>query len=131
MEQLVRELRVQDYVKLPGVRDDAMGLMKGSDIFVMPSRYEGLSIAMIEAMACGLPIIASDAPGLRGYIDEGENGLLFQTGDYKTLAEHILRLAGDKEIREKLSRGARETFEREYDMRTNIELLDSLFRKYV
>ena len=68
LENLIRDLEVENNVKLLGIRHDVIGLMKTSDIFVMPSRFEGLSIAMIEAMACGLPIIASDAPGLRTYI---------------------------------------------------------------
>jgi len=130
LEKLIHELRVGGYVKLLGIRHDAMELMKGSDIFVMPSRYEGLSIAMIEAMACGLPVIASDAPGLRDYIDQGKNGFLFGIGQYKVLAKHILHLANDEKLREKLSGGARNTFVKEYDMRRNIKSLDTLFREY-
>ena len=64
LEKLIHDLGVESHVKLLGLRHDVMGLMKACDLFVMPSLYEGLSIAMIEAMACGLPIIASDAPGL-------------------------------------------------------------------
>ena len=85
---------------------------------------------MIEAMACALPIIASDAPGLSRYVHQGENGVTFQVGDHKALAEHILRLAKDEKLRGKLSRGARNTFVKEYDMRRNIKPLDVLFRKY-
>ncbi len=82
LETLVSDLGLANYVKLLGIRHDVIGLMKASDIFVMPSRYEGLSIAMIEAMACGLPIIASDAPGLRTFIKHGQNGLLFPIEDH-------------------------------------------------
>jgi glycosyltransferase involved in cell wall biosynthesis len=107
-----------------------MGLMKASDIFVMPSRYEGLSIAMIEDMACRLPVVASDAPGLRDYIENGENGLLFPLEDHMALAQHIVLLATNKKLRMKLSLEARKSFEREYDMRKNIASADSLFRHY-
>lgn len=130
LEKLVRDLGVGRYVKLLGLRHDVIELMKDSDIFVIPSRYEGLSIAMIEAMACGLPVIASDAPGLRNCVNHEENGLLFPVHDYKALAERILILANDKMKRVKLSRGAKQSFEREYDMRNNIKPLDSLFRRY-
>jgi len=130
LEKLIRHLGVGSYVKLLGLRHDVMGLMKASDIFVMPSHYEGLSIAMIEAMACGLPIVASDAPGLRDYVDHEQNGFLFPVGDHKALAECILRLANDKKLRVRLSRRARECFEREYDMRRNVKPLDILFRRY-
>ena len=130
LEELILNLGVGRYVRLLGLRHDVMGLMKASDLFVLPSRYEGLSIAMIEAMACGLPIIASDSPGLKDYIKNEQNGLLFPVEDHKTLAERILELANDKKLRFRLSHGARESFEREYDTRRNIKTLDMLFRKY-
>jgi glycosyltransferase involved in cell wall biosynthesis len=130
LEELIKNLGVGRYVKLLGLRHDVIGLMKASDLFVMPSHYEGLSIAMIEAMACGLPIIASDAPGLRTYVDHGKNGLLFPVKDHKSLAHCILRLSNDKKLRIRLSHGARISFEREYDMRRNIKSLDILLRQY-
>lgn len=130
LETLVSDLGLANYVKLLGIRHDVLRLMKASDIFVMPSRYEGLSIAMIEAMACGLPIVASDAPGLKTYIVHGKNGLLFPVENHKILAELILRLANDKKLRTRLSLAARESFEKEYDLKKNIKSLDMLFRIY-
>lgn len=130
LEELIRDLGIKSYVKLLGLRHDIMGLMKACDLFVMPSSYEGLSLAMIEAMACGLPIIASDVRGLKDYITNEQNGLLFPAGDHKALAKRILKLANNRKLRSKLSQGARGSFEKEYDMRKNIEPLDALFRKY-
>lgn len=130
LEELIRDLGIESYVKLLGLRHDVMGLMQACDLFVMPSRYEGLSLAMIEAMACGLPIIASDVRGLNDYITNEQNGLLFPVGDYKALAERILQLANNRKLRSKLSQGARESFEKEYDMRKNIRSIDMLFKKY-
>jgi glycosyltransferase involved in cell wall biosynthesis len=130
LEKLILDLGLSNCVKLLGIRHDVIGLMKTSDIFVMPSRYEGLSIAMIEAMACGLPIIASDAPGLRNFIKHGQNGLLFPIEDHDALAKFIVELAEDRNLRVRLSQKARASFEMEYDMRKNIKSLDMLFRKY-
>jgi glycosyltransferase involved in cell wall biosynthesis len=130
LEKLIQDLQMGDCVKLLGLRHDVMALMNASDIFVMPSRYEGVSLAMIEAMACGLPIIASDARGLKDCIMNEQNGLLFPVGDHKALAKCILRLANNKELRGRLSLGARKSFETEYDMRKNVKPLDMLFRKY-
>jgi glycosyltransferase involved in cell wall biosynthesis len=128
--ELVNDLKVENHVKLLGMRHDVLELITASDIFVIPSRFEGLSIAMIEAMACGLPVIASDAPGLREHVMNEENGLLFPVADYRELAEQILRLANDEDLRVRLSKGAKDTFNREYDMRQNIRPLDILFREY-
>jgi len=131
LEKLIRDLKIENHVKLLGIRNDVMGLMKSCDIFVMPSRYEGLSIAMIEAMACGLPVVASDAPGIRSYINHEQNGLLFPIGDHKVLAEHMLWLIKDKGMRSALSNEARKCFENEYNMHKNIKPLDLVYQKYV
>jgi len=130
LEALIKELEVDAHVKLLGLRDDIIDLMMASNLFVMSSSYEGLSIAMIEAMACGLPIISSNIRSFRDCITPEQNGLLYPVGDHKALAECILRLAKDEKLRGKLSRGARKSFETEYDMRRNIKLLDSLFQQY-
>lgn len=131
LEKLIREMEIENYIKLLGIRHDVIGLMKASDIFAIPSRYEGLSIAMIEAMACDLPIIASDAPGLKTYIVHGKNGLLFPVDNHKAMAKCILRLIEDRDMRIRLSHGARESFEKEFDMQKNIKPLDLLFQEYV
>jgi glycosyltransferase involved in cell wall biosynthesis len=130
LEKLIQDLRIGSYVKLMGLRHDVMELMKACDLFALPSRYEGLSIAMIEAMACGLPIISSDVRGLKDYIKHEQNGLIFPVDDHKALAKSILRIANNKNLRERLSCGAREAFEKEYDMRKNIRSIDMLFKKY-
>lgn len=130
LEALIKELEVDTHVKLLGLRDDIINLTMASDLFVMSSSYEGLSIAMIEAMSCGLPIISSDIRSIRDCITHEQNGLLYPVGDHKALADQILQLAKDAKLRVKLSRGARKSFETEYDMRKNIESLDSLFQQY-
>lgn len=130
LEKLIRDLRIGAHIKLLGVRHDIIGLMKASDLFVMPSRFEGLSIAMIEAMACGLPIIASNAPGLSSYIEEGKNGMLFPVEDHSALANCILKFYNNDKLRAKLSYGARKSFETDYDLRNNIEILDTVFQKF-
>lgn len=130
LERLIEELGLHNHVRLLGNREDIISLLKASDIFIMPSRYEGLSLAMIEAMACGLPIIASDGPGLKDFINLEKNGLLFPIEDHQALAKCILRLANDRELRFRISHGARDTFKNEYDMRRNIKALDTLFRRH-
>ena len=129
LEELIRNLGVEPYVKLLGLRNDVIELMKASDFIVIPSQYEGLSFAMIEAMACGLPIISSDSIGLRDHMRDGKNGLLFPINDYKTLSERILLLANDKELRNRLSQGARSSFEIEYNMCRNVKPLNMVIRK--
>ena len=74
-----------------------------SDIFLLPSYAEGLPIAMLEAMAAGLPIIATSVGAIPDVIQDGKNGFLIEAGDYKALAEKILVLADDQNLRSKMS----------------------------
>ena len=94
LESLIDELKVSNRVKLWGVRTDVPQLLKTSDIIVMSSRYEGLSLSNIEGMSVGKPFVASDVKGLHE-VTEGA-GLLFPYQDVDILVEEILRLTSDK-----------------------------------
>ena len=131
LEKMIEDLSIQKYIKLVGIRSDVMGLMREADLFVMPSRYEGLSIAMIEAMACGLPIIASDAPGINHYIKSWINGILFPIGDHKALSKNIIILGNNKNLRKKLSEEGKKYFTSEFNMINNINSLVKLIDEYV
>jgi glycosyltransferase involved in cell wall biosynthesis len=120
LQALIGKHGLEQNVKLLGYRGNVMDYLRSSDVFVMPSRYEGLSIAMIEAMACGLPIVASNAPGLRTCIDDQHNGLLFELMNHKDLAEKIKHLAEEKDLRNLLARNARHKFEQTFNMNENI-----------
>ena len=131
LEKMIEDFSIQKYIKLVGIRSDVMNLMKEADLFVMTSRYEGLSIAMIEAMACGLPIIASDAPGINPYIKSGINGLLFPIGDDKALSKNIIKLGNNKKLRKKLSIEGKKCFNSEFNMIKNISNLKKIISEYV
>ena len=128
LEREIRAQNIERHVTLLGHRADVMQLMRKADIFVIPSRYEGLSIAMIEAMASGLPVIASDGPGLKDHVKDEKNGLVFPVDCHDTLAERIIRLVNDEHLRLQLAVAARSTFEREFDLSKNIRTMDLLFQ---
>jgi glycosyltransferase involved in cell wall biosynthesis len=88
-----KRLRLDDAVRFLGPVDDPRELLRALDIFVMPSLYEGLGMAALEAMACGLPVIASDTGGLRETVEDGCTGLLAPAGDVVALAHAIETLA--------------------------------------
>ena len=95
IETLIEDLNLVDRVKLWGIRSDIPELLKTSDVIVMSSRYEGLSLSSIEGMAVDKPFIASDVKGLHETTIEA--GILFPYQDDKRLAEEIKKLIEDKE----------------------------------
>jgi glycosyltransferase involved in cell wall biosynthesis len=89
-------------------------LLNLADLAIMPSGSEAMSLACLEAMACGRAVIASDIPGMREIIADGETGLLFRAGDVEDLAAKILLAAGDQEVRKGIGRAASAYVERHH-----------------
>lgn len=116
LENMISELNLQNKVKLPGVIKDTEAVLITADLFVFPSLYEGFPNALCEAMAVGLPVIASDCSGNKDIIQDGMNGKLFPVGDVEALANIMRSLINDAKERERLSVNARkitETFSEE------------------
>ena len=76
--------------------------LRGLDIFVFCSEWEGMPNAVLEAMASGKPVVATDIEGVRELIEDGKSGLLYQAGDVDALARCIERLIQDREYAERL-----------------------------
>ncbi|MDD5091438.1 MAG: glycosyltransferase, partial [Candidatus Wallbacteria bacterium] len=112
LRALIREKGLENRFFLAGPTNRPEQVYPQFDIFVIPSRTEGLGIALIEAMACGLPSIGANVGGIPEIIENGKNGLLFPAGDVKALAECILRLVEHPEERSRFSSAARASVER-------------------
>lgn len=97
----------RDRVEFTGLRDDIAAQLAATDIFVLPSYSEGLSNALMEAMASGCACLASDVGGNRFLLQNGVSGLLFPAGDREALASHIRRLLDDPAKRRHLGEAAR------------------------
>ncbi len=105
---IASELGLGDRVVFTGARSSVQKELKEMDIFVLPSILEGMSNALLEAMATGLPVIAADSGGNRELVDEGNTGYLFPPGDDQKLGEIMLRLLGSEEKRRSMGRAARQ-----------------------
>ncbi len=92
VERLTREHELVDRVVLLGQRSDISGLLKAADVFLFCSMTEGLPNAVLEAMAAGLPIVATDVPGCRDLIRHGQTGLLVPYADVSATADAVLAL---------------------------------------
>jgi glycosyltransferase involved in cell wall biosynthesis len=94
-------------VRFAGQRRNVSSLLHGLDVFVLPSLTEGLSIALLEATACGLPIVASNTGGNPEIVVHGETGLLVPVGDDDSLRDALLTILPDAMLRQKLGDAAR------------------------
>ena len=90
-----------------GHRNDVAARLGRADIFVLPSRSEAFPNAVLEAMAAGLPIVASAVGGIPELIDDNSNGLLVPAGDSEALAERLCRLMADEPLAARLGAAAR------------------------
>jgi glycosyltransferase involved in cell wall biosynthesis len=103
---LVKQLNIEENVVFMGPVDEATKLLcyKAADIFSLPSYSEAYPLSVLEAAACGLPIVVSNLSIYSGIIVDGFNGLLFETGDYIDLSKKILYLLNALELREGLGK---------------------------
>ncbi|WP_456432624.1 glycosyltransferase family 4 protein [Thermosulfuriphilus sp.] len=109
LEHMAGELGLAEKVVFTGYRPDRLNLLKGFDIFILPSRLEGIPRCLMEAMAMGKAVIASDIKGSRALIpNEGLQGLVFPPEDARALAEKIIYLVRNKEERRQIGVRARE-----------------------
>lgn len=108
-ENCIKKLGAESYVKLMGGSDDLEKLLPKAAVYAFTSDWEGLPNALLEAMAMGLPVVATDCPcgGPATVIQDGENGLLIPVGDEDALTESIIRLIEDRQMAERLGKNAR------------------------
>ncbi|MBS4753715.1 glycosyltransferase family 4 protein [Nocardioides sp. zg-ZUI104] len=96
-----------DRVHLVGFHDDPAPLLRTADVFVLSSAAEACPMALLQAMACGLPVIASRVGGVAEIVRDGVDGLLFAAGDVDGLRAELVRLADDPALRDRLGASAR------------------------
>lgn len=109
LEQQIKELGLQDRVKLPGNHMDYQNRLCEADIFVLSSDFEGLSNALLEAMVLGMPCISTDCAGSDEVVQSEYNGLLVPVGDMTALAEAMGRMLSDEELKKRLGKAAKIT----------------------
>lgn len=113
--------RMTDYAWLPGARDDVPELMRAMDVFVLPSLAEGISNTILEAMACGLPVIATQVGGNAELVLPEVTGMLVPAAQPKPMAEAMWHYVNDEELRLRHGRAARERVEREFSMEAMVQ----------
>lgn len=109
LRRQVREAGLQDQVDFAGLvaYEEVPAFLRQSDVFVLPSLQEGLPLALLEAMASGLPVIATAVGGIPGVVRNGKNGLLVPVADSLAICNALVRLLADPVLRQRLGESAR------------------------
>jgi L-malate glycosyltransferase len=102
LEQQIRQHHLEKHVRLAGFRTDILSLHKAFDVFVMSSVTEGLGTSLLDAMACGKPIVATNVGGIPEVVVDGETGLLVPPRDPAAMAAAVVRLLTDQALRERM-----------------------------
>jgi glycosyltransferase involved in cell wall biosynthesis len=131
MEELLNVIEESGFsgaIHLLGWRDDIPTLLNLFDVFVLPSRWEGLPLSIIEAMFAEVPVIASNIPGNNDLITNNKNGLLFESDDHNELCEKILLLHEDPDLRRALVDEAYVNANEKYTIDHHASLIDKLYK---
>jgi glycosyltransferase involved in cell wall biosynthesis len=99
LERLIKERHLEKHVFLAGFRPDILSVHKAFDIFVMSSITEGLGTSLLDAMACGKPIVATTAGGMPEVVADGRTGILVPPRDHETMAAAIVKLLTEETAR--------------------------------
>jgi len=131
LEEVMRRLDLNGSVRFLGHRDDVPDVLAAADIFVCPSLSEGLNGSIIEAMALGLPVVASDLPAVREVVEEGANALLVPPGSPGSLAGAVRELIDDPARREALGARGREIFEERFRLEPSVDAMAALYERVI
>lgn len=126
LEALIHDLGLAGRTKLLGRREDAPRLVASCDLLVQPSLWEGLSNVILEAMAAGKPVVASDMGG-RELVVNDVSGLLYPSGDIAALADCLATLIADDEMRRRMGEAGRRRVLEEFSMETMVRTMENIY----
>lgn len=130
VEALHEQLNLQGKVHLTGFRPDAVRVMAGCDVFTLASQWEGLPVAVMEALALGLPIVATAVGGVAETFTDGTDAILVPSGDASALADALERVVIDEGLRAKLAAAAR-TRANEFDAARAQRRIEAIYEEVV
>jgi len=127
LEYLTRELQLCHHVRFLGTRRDLALLYRAMDIYLQPSLWEGLPLALLKAMGAGLPVVATRVSGSQDIVQDGVNGRLVPAADSQSLAAAVLDLYHDPESRRRLGQAARATVAAHHSQAAMLQSLEGLY----
>ena len=132
LKKLVKELNIEENVEFLGFVSGGKkyDYFKSVDVYVHPSRYEPFGVVLLEAMACGRPVIASKVGGIPFVVEDGKTGLLFESENIEELAKKVILLLRDKELQTKMGEAGRERA-REFSWERCVERTVKVYKEVI
>ncbi|GEP88882.1 Glycosyltransferase involved in cell wall bisynthesis [Chitinophaga terrae (ex Kim and Jung 2007)] len=127
--ETARELGIEENIRFDNFRKDIPAVLQAVDIYCLPSLWEGFPIGVLEAMAMGKAVVASDVDGTREAVQHEVNGLLIPASDPAALAEAIVRLCKDAIFRKRLQVGAINTVQRQYTITQMTRQIEAVYHQ--
>jgi L-malate glycosyltransferase len=131
VERLVRELGLTAWVKLVGEQREVVWMLQSSDVFVLPSEVESFGLAALEAMSCGVPVVASATGGIPEVVRDGVTGFLHPVGDLEAMAASTVRLLENEDLRARMAAAAREHAVRHWQRGPMISAYEALYTRLI
>ena len=131
LKELALQYSINEYIDFLGVRKDVLELMRKSLVFVLPSRWEGFGLVLLEAISVGTPIVATKVGGIPEIIEDGKDGILVEPENPEELAKAILRLLSDVNLRSLISSNAYKKVKEEYSIEKYTKTLLGLYEGLV
>ena len=129
LEHMAKALGIVESVEFAGLQSDISAQLQRCGLAVLPSRVEGMPVALLEEMACGLPCVATRVSGSEDIIQHGVNGLLVEPQDYEGMANALLTLLRDSILARKYGLAARATIEQHYSLEHITDLYVELYER--
>jgi glycosyltransferase involved in cell wall biosynthesis len=129
LRQQARELGIESRVRFLGEQRDMVSVYAAMDVFVLPSLWEGMPYALLEAMAMAKPVVATHVCGMEEFVTHGETGLLVKAKDTTALVSAIESLLADGALRSRMGAAARRRVEANHSLHRTIAGLHSLYAK--
>lgn len=131
LQQLARQLSIEQNVSFLGMRNDVGLCLSAMDIYAQPSFYEGHSNTILEAMAAGLPVISTNVGGTPEIIKHNYSGLLYSPNDIQRIAEAIFTLWQDESKRDELAQAGTQVVKQKFSVETMVKAYDDLFCRLI
>lgn len=131
VERLISKFNLEQQVILIGWREDVPRILSAIDIFVLTSLWEGLPISVLEAMAASLPVIATDTGGIAEVILDGKTGFLVPPRDINRMAERLIHLLKNENIRKQIGQNARDSLDSDFSLENMLKNTEDLYHDLI